>query len=111
MPGAGNLDRRIVVQRSTMTTNALGEDVESWSTFATLWAERSDISDGEKLAAGQVGAHLRSRFLVRSNSTTKAITPSDRISYEGVWSIHGLKESKDGRNRFIEITAVKDSDG
>jgi SPP1 family predicted phage head-tail adaptor len=111
MPGAGSLDRRIVIERATSTVNALNEPVETWSTYATVWAQRKDVSDGEKLAAGQVGSHLSSRFVIRSNTTTTAITPSDRISHDGaLWSIHGIKETQDGRYRFLEITAAKDAD-
>lgn len=111
MPGAGNMDRRIVIQRATVTQNALNEDVQSWATYATVWASRKDVSDGEKLAGGQIGASLSSRFVIRSNATTKAIKPSDRVSYDGaIWSIFGIKETTEGRNQFLEITAAKDAD-
>ena len=111
MPGAGNLDRRIVIERATSTNNALNEPQQTWATLTTVWAQRKDVSDGEKLAAGQVGSHLSSRFVIRSNPTTKAITPSDRINYDGsIWSIFGIKETSEGRNRFLEITAAKDDD-
>lgn len=110
MPGGGDLDRRIIIERATATYNALNEPVETWATYATLSAKRSDVSDGERNAAGQVGSYLVSRFVIRSSPTTKAIRPTDRISYEGTWNIHGIKETADGRNRFIEITAAKDAD-
>lgn len=108
---AGKLDRRIVFERATKVANALNEPVETWATYATVWASRKDISDGEKLAGGQVGASLSSRFVIRSNATTKAITPSDRVSYDGAtWSIFGIKETAEGRNRFLELTCAKDAD-
>ncbi len=111
MPGAGSLDRRIVIERFTSVPNDLNEPVETWATFITVWASRSDVSDGENVAAGQVGSSLRSRFVIRSSAAAKTVTPVDRISYGGgVWNIHGVKETKDGRNRFIEITAVRDTD-
>jgi len=110
MTVAQNLDRRIVIERATVTQNALNEDVQSWATYATVWAKRTDVSDGEKIAAGQIGAFVMTRFVIRSTTRTRAIKPSDRISYEGLWSIHGIKEAADGRNRFLEITAAKDAD-
>jgi SPP1 family predicted phage head-tail adaptor len=111
MPGAGDLDRRIVIERATVTYNAFNEPVATWATYATVWASRKDVSDGEKLAAGQVGASLSSRFVVRSDATTKAIKPVDRINFDGaVWSIFGIKETSEGRNRFLEITAARDLD-
>lgn len=108
---AGDLDRRIIVQRVEVTYNALNEGIETWSKLAALSASREDVSDGEKLAAGQLGSFVRSRFVVRHTPTSATITPVDRIVHEGgIWSIHGVKEAKGGRRRFIEITAVRDAD-
>lgn len=111
MPGAGYLDRRIVIERATVTYNSFNEQVETWAPYTTVWASRKDVSDGEKMAAGQVGATLSSRFVIRSNATTEAIKSTDRINYDGsLWSIFGTKETAEGRNRFLEITAAKDAD-
>jgi head-tail adaptor len=53
-----------------------------------------------------------SRFIIRSSSVTKTVTPVDRINYDGhIWNIKGAKETAEGRNRFIEITAVRASNG
>ena len=111
MPGAGDLDRRIVIERATSTPNAFNEPVLTWGTYATLWAGRKDVSDGEKMAAGQVGAFLQSRFVVRYSTTANAIRPTDRLAYDGGhWNITGIKETVDGRNRFLELTCVRDMD-
>lgn len=111
MPGAGELDRRITVQRSTSTPDAFNEPIETWSDLTTVWARRQDVSDGERFAAGQVGSSLLTRFVVRSSSVSRSITPVDRILHDGtIWNILGAKETADGRNRFIEITAVRSAD-
>lgn len=111
MPGAGKLDRRTTVQRFTSTRNDLNEEVRTWADLTTVWAQRRDASDGERFAADQVGSYLMTRFVVRSSSVTRAVTPVDRIEYDGtLWNIKGVKETIQGRNRFIEITAVKDND-
>lgn len=110
MKGAGGLDRRITIERATVTYNELNEEVPTWGSYATIWAGRSDLSDGERNAAGQVGSYLMSRFVIRSSPTAKAIKPSDRVSYEGIWNIHGIKETQEGRNRFLELTCAKDND-
>lgn len=107
MPGAGALDRRITIERLNSAPNGFNEPVGTWSCFTTIWAQRKDVSDGEKLAAGQVGSYRMSRFVIRSSSVAKAITPLDRIAHDGkVWNILGIKETDEGRNRFIELTAV-----
>lgn len=112
MTAIGELDRRITIQRVTEgDQNEFGEPGETWASLTTVWAKRSDVSDAERVAAGQRGSALMSRFVIRSSTTTKTITSKDRLSYDGdTWNIHGVKETAEGRNRFIEITAVRDSD-
>ncbi|MEW9838233.1 phage head closure protein [Mesorhizobium marinum] len=111
MAGAGALDRRIVIERATVTYNAFNEPVQTWATHATVSAERKDVSDGERLAAGQVGSSLHTRFKIRANPTSKGFKPTDRVSYDGaIWSIFGIKETSEGRNRYLELTCAKDAD-
>lgn len=111
MPGAGELDRRITFERASSVPNAFNEPVETWAPFLTVSARRQDASDGEKMAAEQVGASLRSRFVVRSSAQTRAVKPVNRIAYDGaIWNIEGIKETAQGRRRFLEVTAVKDAD-
>lgn len=111
MVSIGDLDRRIVVERASVSQNGFGEDVPEWHAVLSLWAKRADVSDGEKAAMGEVGSQLRSRFTVRAFTETRAITPQDRIRHDGaVWQIVGVKEAMDRPREFIEITAVRDSD-
>lgn len=110
--GASSLDRRIAVERATEgAANGFGEPSVTWSEIATLWAAREDVSDAEKVAAGQRDTARLSRFVVRSSADTRAITSADRLVHDGAtWEIKGVKETRDGRQRFLEITAVTDSD-
>lgn len=111
MTTAQELNRRITIQRATTVPDEFNEPVQTWTDLATLWAARRDVSDGEKFAAGQVGSSLQSRFVVRHSSVSKTITPVDRIAYDGAtWNIMGIKETQDGRRRFLEITAARDAD-
>lgn len=117
MPGAGRLDRRITIQRSSATTNDFNEQVAAFADLFTVWARRLDAADAEAMAAaGQVGSFRRSRFVVRSSNNTRSITPKDRIRYGGTadaphhWNIEGVKETGEGRRRYLEITAVRDAD-
>lgn len=111
MRGAGKLDRRIEFERFTATLNDFGEEVQSWSSYTIVWASRSDVLDSEKYSAGQVNATQMSRFVVRSSIKSRSINPTDRINYDGdFWDIHGVKETKEGRKRFLEFTAMRQSD-
>ena len=110
---AGKLDRQIELQRTVPDqSNEFNEPVAVWSRIARVWAEKSDVSDGERAAAGQVGSFRVSRFKISSTSkVTRTVTPADRILYDDlIWNIHGVKETKDGRRRFLEITAATDTD-
>lgn len=115
MPGAGKLDRRITIKREGETgRNEYNEPIIGWSVLATVWAQRKDASDSTRLeyqAAGQVGSSQVSRFIVRSSVTTRSVTPVDQISYDGSdWNILSIKETSEGRKRFIEITAARRQD-
>ena len=110
--GASDLDRKITIQRFTSVPNEFNEPVETWADFVTCRTMRRDVSDGERFAAGQVGSSLRSRFVIRSSSKVRTVTPTDRLTHEdAIWSIHGVKELAGEHRRFIEITAVRDADG
>ena len=118
---AGALDRRLTILRATTTTGDFNEDIPAWGTYATRWASREDVSDGEKARDGLVQATLQTRFQVRYDSKTKAITAKDRVRCEGVtFDIVGVKQaafSGRGRDRMsadrhqlIEITATAGAD-
>lgn len=105
----GELDRRITIRRMIESgRNEFNEKVFSWFDLATVWARRRDATDQERFEAAQVTATLMSRFVVRFSSVTKTVTASDRLLYDGAeWDINGVKETAEGRDRFLEITATK----
>ncbi len=111
--GAGGLDRRLEIQRYTETSSGdFNEPVGSWTNYATVWANRNDVRDTEKVAAGQVSGAIMTRFTIRSTVLSRAILVSDRIVYDSKnWQILGIKETAEGgRNNYLEITAVSESD-
>lgn len=112
MQTIGSMDRRITIERlNEGAQNGFGEPAQTWETLTSVWAARSDVRDSEKIAAGQRDSALMSRFVVRSSATTRTLSSADRINHESaIWNIHGVKETAEGRKRFIEITAVRDSD-
>ncbi|TDK35202.1 head-tail adaptor protein [Rhizobium deserti] len=109
---AGDLDRRIALHRQVQSgTDGMNQLVYTWQEIASRWARKRDVSDGEKYASNQVAGVLMSRFVVRKDSVTRAVAVTDRISYDGAtWEIFGIKDLDDGRDRFIEITAIRDPD-
>ena len=111
MPSIGKLDRRITFQRASYADDGFTSSVSGWVNYVTVWAMRKDVMDGEKFVSGQVGSKLVSRFTIRESTSALTITPRDRISYDGFfWEIQGVKQLPIGRNRFLEVTAVRDAD-
>ena len=115
--GAGGLNRRITIQRSTAGTDPFNAESLTWTDYITVSAQRRDFAEGERFAsetraAGQVGSQILARFKVRSSSLTRTVTARDRISHDGAtWDIKiAPYETLDGRRRFIWITAARDAD-
>ncbi|WP_411034300.1 phage head closure protein [Shinella sp. BYT-45] len=106
MTTGSNLDRRIVIERSTRTPNGYGGFVYVWAELATVAASRHDVSDSERFAYGGIVSDTLRRFVIRAIGPQAGVRSDDRLLYGGmVWNIVGVKETRDGRNRFLEITA------
>lgn len=99
---AGELDRRITVERAHVVTNALGREDRLWAPLATVWAKADPISDGERWRAAEVAADATIRFTVLWGL---GVTAKDRIIHGGrTYGILGVKEI--GRREGQEITAT-----
>ena len=106
---AQNLNYLIEFQRLTEgARDAFNVPAETWTTVCKEWADKRDVSDSEKIAAGQQYSTRLARFTVRWNRNTASITSDDRLIYDGAWNVLGKKEVE--RNRLLEVTAEKRSD-
>ena len=107
---SGDLDRRISILRATVAPNAFNEPVETWSTYATVWAARRDASASESYRAGEVGAQITTRFTIRWSPAVADVNPRDRIAFDGrEYNITAVRNI--GRQRWREIDAVARADG
>lgn len=108
MAGAGDLDRRIRLERLVKGKDDMGGSTdEGWHVLANVWAARADLSDAERYAADEQAATRMTRFKVRSSSVTRSLTPADRIFHaHAAYEIIGTKETAEGRDRYIEISTV-----
>ncbi len=106
---AGDLDRRITIERSTETRDGLNNPVKTWLPIATVWASKSDVSDSERVASQEVGAEIGTRFRIRRSRQVADINPKDRVIFEGRrYDISAVKEI--GRREGLEISAVARSE-
>lgn len=106
-------DRKVTFQRFTKDDDGF-QNVKRWADFGhPVWARKKDVSDGERVRAGEVAASLTTRWTVMSCALTRSITAKDAISYRGIsYAIWGIKEI--GQNQFLEITTgaeVTNGDG
>jgi SPP1 family predicted phage head-tail adaptor len=107
---AGALDRRVTLMRAVTTLDAFNQDVAGFTRLAEAWAERTAVSDGERVRAQQVGASVTHRFKLRWSRAAAGITPKDQLVCEGVtYQVSAVKEL--GRREGLEITASALADG
>ena len=107
---AGPLDRRITIQRASISYDAFNAPVEAWAGIATVWASKEDIKDGERLRAQEVSAEITTRFRIRWSSAVSDVNPKDQIIFDGkTYDIFGVKEI--GRREGLELTAAARADG
>jgi SPP1 family predicted phage head-tail adaptor len=105
MTGSGKMNRRATLQRATVTPGPYNDPVETWSTLATVWVNRRDVSAGESYRAQEVGAEITTRFTIRWSAAVADLNPRDRLVFKGLtYNITGVRESM--RNRWIEIDCV-----
>lgn len=106
MSAAGTLDRRVTLQRATVSMNDFNEPIATWGTLAVVSGGRRDASASEAYRAQEVGAQITTRFRVRWSPTVADLNPVDRLMFEGrVYNITAVREID--RNRWLEVDAVQ----
>ncbi len=101
---AGDLDRKITLQRATVAPNEFNESVETWADLARVSAKYTPVADGERFRAGERAAEVQARFLIRWSSQVASVNPKDRLVFDGrIYAITNVKEI--GRREGLEITA------
>lgn len=100
---AGALRHRLVVEHVTEARDTLGQAIETWSTFATVWGSLEPLGGRERFLAAQTHAEATYRSRIRYLS---GITPKMRISYSGkVYNITHIAD--DGRRRELVLDLVE----
>jgi SPP1 family predicted phage head-tail adaptor len=99
---AGNLDRRITIQRKVVAQNDLGEEITTYADVATVWARKLENRGSERFTAQQVVGEAVRTFQFRWSNTVKEITDKHRIVFDGRnFDITDVREI--GRREGIEV--------
>jgi len=99
---AGELDRRITIQQNTVSAGSeYGEPQDSWTTFATVWADVVPMVGRELAQAQQISGEVTTKFIIRWLS---GVQDNMRISYNSqyydIFRVHELN-----RREGVEIWA------
>jgi SPP1 family predicted phage head-tail adaptor len=107
----GRLDRRIAIQRKTVTQSPSGQPVETWATLATRWASVKPVSGDERFSDPQLAAKQQTEFEVRHAADVASLTPMDRIVLTATGAVHDILAVHEiGRREGLKIIAVRRSD-
>jgi head-tail adaptor len=105
----GRLDRRVTLERKTVTHSASGAPIETWSSLATRSASVNPVSGSERFTDPQIVARDQTEFQMRWSPGIADLSPVDRITYGGnVWDI--LAVSEIGRREGLKIIAQRRAD-
>ena len=101
----GSLRHRVVLQTPTVTQNAYGEPVQSWSTIVTVWARVEPTSGKERFAAMQQQSEIDHRIVCRYQSALSTLAADDRATWNGkTFDIKSVINT-DERNIELQIFA------
>ena len=99
-------DRRITIERATITQDAMGGEVKAWAPFVQAWASVSFGTGQERRTAVQQSGSVPATFRILWNSTTSQIDDRDRIQFLGAaWDISSVVPF--GLNEGVDITATR----
>ena len=102
----GQLDKRVRLERFTATASKMGTQVKAWTAIGSRRANVSYGTGEERRRAAQTGASVSATFRMRSDPTTRSLTPRDRLQFDDAeWDI--VSAVPFGRRRFVDVTATR----
>ena len=97
---AGRMDRLVTLEYKTVSQNDHGEEIETWTAKATIWAGKKDFRGTEFFGAQQVNAEATGIFIIRYRDDVN--TEDYRLTYEGdTYDIKAVAEL--GRRAGLEL--------
>jgi SPP1 family predicted phage head-tail adaptor len=100
----GELDQRIIIERSASVSDGMGGNTITWSEHLVLWSLVRPLSGNEKVDFERVQGEARYLFVVRYPVD---ILDDDRISWEGDFYNIRVRKSPKGRDLYMQIDAER----
>ena len=96
---AGDIDRRITIERLTVTYSESGEPIQAWEAVATVWAKVEQQGGREFFATAQEVSERKVVFRIR---WIEGLTVLDRVMLDG--AVHDIHEVRRlGRKEGVEL--------
>lgn len=100
---AGELDRRILVQRPVEVRNESGEVITGWVDVATIWANFKRVNGTDEFKAEQRSSRQQVNFKIRYR---QGIDPKMTVVYDGErYEIEDVGEAGEGRRDGLLLVA------
>lgn len=115
---AGALDRRVSVQRRTLTSSPSGEPIEAWAQIGNVrWALRMPLTGFERYTSAALEAKEQVEFRLRWSHDLADLQPSDRIvesatpptpgSVRDIYDIFAVHEI--GRHEVLRVLCSRET--
>ncbi len=99
----GRMDRQIVIEQNSPTQNSAGEEIDSWATLATVWAEFLPVGGREFWQARQLNAEAVANFRIHYRTD---VTRQMRFTFEGD-TYRIVDAAEDRRFGFKEFLLIR----
>lgn len=98
---AGSLNRPVTIQYLTGGADALGQRVETWSTFAATWANIRFLNGVETAKAGIEQSIAKASIRIRYRTD---ITAAMRVVYHGITYQINAVLPDEAKREFVDLS-------
>lgn len=102
---AGTLNKRVILQTVSRTSNGGGGFTATWADTTTLWARIEELAGREGFEAQQIASHLTHKVTIRYRTS---VIPQQRLKYgTRILKIESVI-NPDQRNEMLELMCVEE---
>lgn len=98
---AGSLTERVTLERFTMGQDEIGQPVEEWTPYATVWAAVEPLNGRDLIAAQPIRAEVTTCIRMRYRP---GVSPADRIDHGG--TIYNISTAINPKSRDAELVLM-----